>query len=262
MLKIEQYKEEIKQDLIRMAQYSKPVWKDILIVVHNQLDYLKQCIESIKENTENYSIYIWNNNSDPELTEYLKATSGITSVRYSKENLGFIVPNNELIRWSHSDYVILLNSDTKVYRNWDDAMIACLEADPNLAQVGYMGGLLDEEGQGIKPALGSEIDFIPAWCTCIRRADYEKFGLFNENDLEFAYCEDSDFSLRLKEAGRGLYALHLDYVEHYGSQTIKAVQEAKSADVERTFAKNHAYIQNRWGEYLRNERILAKPEYA
>lgn len=40
--------------------------KDILIVVHNQLDYVKQCIQSIQEHTNNYHIYIWDNGSDDE----------------------------------------------------------------------------------------------------------------------------------------------------------------------------------------------------
>jgi len=250
----EEYREIIKRELLTVAQHDAPVHKDILIVVKDQLPFVKTCLESIRKHTKDYTIYLWDNGSSQETVDYLKSVENDDLIVYfNSDNDGFIIPNNRLIERTTSDYIILLNSDTKVYPGWDTAMIAFLRSDPNLAQVGYMGGLLNEMAEGSQTAWGAEIDFIPAWCTCIARSTYRKFGLFDEEHLTFAYCEDADFSLRLKSCGERIYALHLSYVEHFGSQTIKAVHAEGKVDVESSFAKNHAYMRERWKNYLSPE---------
>lgn len=178
----------------------------------------------------------------------------------NEENAGFIVPNNRLAAVGDGEYIILLNSDTKVFQSWDTAMIGWLQHNSDVAQVGYWGGHLGPDGRGFGGDNGYDIDYIPGWCFCIERSVYQQLGLFDEQNLTFAYGEDSDFSLRLQEAGKKIYALHAPLVYHYQNKTIQAVKNEGEIDVKATFDRNHAYLQKRWHDYLATGRVFAKRE--
>lgn len=232
--------------------------KDIIIPVHDQVDYLKTCVESLREHTKNYHLYIWDNASGPETQSYLKELmyslpDQITVMR-SDANLGYIYPNNELVTWGTGDYIILLNSDTKVYDGWDKAMLGFLQAHPEVAQVGYLGGLLNERGEGGRAEWGWNVDYILGFCSCFSRKVYREFGLF-DTQLNFAYCEDSDFSIRLQEAGRKIYAMHLMLVSHFENKTIEVVANEGTVDCKANFAKNHEVIRSKWKDYLTKRRV-------
>lgn len=259
--KFERNSDEIKQELL-LKDIKCDEWKDILIVVKNQLDYLKQCIESIRKNTSNYQIYIWDNGSKKDTKNYIdnlvansigNSDGEVTSFR-CENNVGFIHPNNEMISISYSPYVILLNSDTKVENGWDTFMINFLKFNEDVKQVGYFGVCLDSEGRGRTRNLGYDIDYVSGSCFCISRKTYEDFGLFS-NDLKFAYFEDSDYSLRLKSKNHKVYALHNPLVHHYQNVTINEVEKQKPDEVRETFKNNHTWFKKRWADYLAQHRV-------
>lgn len=248
------HKEDVGKELLASYNYV-PVEKDILIVVHNQLEYLQICIESIRQETQNYHIFVWDNGSDQDVQDWLTEQKDIIVVR-SEENLGFIIPNNELIKLGSSPYVILLNSDTMALKDWDKAMIAQLQQNEDLIQVGYMGGILNEEGKGAMYDFGQEVDYIAGWCFCITRETYDKFGLFDQENLEFAYGEDADFSLRLTESGKKILALHVALVTHFENKTILQVRHKR--DCCKSFEKNHGYIRQKWGHRIGRKSLTHK----
>ena len=256
----------VKEELL-IADNAREAWKDILIVVHDQLDYLKQCIESVQAHSKNYHLYIWDNGSKPETANYIESlmvsydpdvhTDWAITTIHSDTNTGFIFPNNELAALGDSEYIILLNSDTKVFDKWDRAITGFMDGHPEVGLVGAWGGHMGADGRGFGGANGYEIDYVPGWCLAMRRSDYDKFGLFNK-ELQFAYCEDADLSLRMKEAGYKLYALHAPLVHHYQNKTIVEVEKEGQVDVRKSFDHNHAYIKERWKHYLEHERVLLK----
>lgn len=231
--------------------------KDIIIPVHDQLPYLKVCIDSIQQNTKNYHLYIWDNGSQTETEIYLKdlmySLPEQVTVMRSDINLGYIYPNNEMVKWGTGEYIILLNSDTKVFDGWDTTMLGFLQTHPEVAQIGYLGGLLSERGEGGRAEWGWDIDYVLGFCSCFTRKTYQEFGLFDPQ-LNFAYCEDSDFSIRLQEAGRKLYALHLMLVSHFENKTIEVVAKEGTVDCKANFAKNHEVIRSKWADYLKLRR--------
>lgn len=247
--RISGYHDQILQELLCANKY-EPAEKDILIVVHNQIEYLKKCVDSVRKNTKKYQIYIWDNASDKETKEWISSQNDIICVR-SEINEGFIKPNNALAKMSTNPYIILLNSDTEVLPDWDKAMIAHIQQH-NFSQVGYLGGILNSKGKGVKFSFGSEIDYIPGWCFCIPRKIYDEFGLFDEKYLYFAYCEDSDFSMRLLDAKKNIFSLHLGLVIHHENKTIKEV--AKTHDCRKSYDHNHEIIEKRYF-YKLNQRL-------
>ncbi len=221
--------------------------KDILMVVHNQLEYVKQCIESVQAFTQNYMLHVWDNASDTETKDYLLSLGDKIKLTRSEENLGFIIPNNRMFQEAEKEYTILLNSDTIVSEGWDSVMISYLRR-PDMGVVGYLGGVLNSEAVGDRALYGYEIDYVMGWCMCFKR-DLSEI-LFDEENLEFAYCEDADFCLRIKEKGLKCYALHVPLVHHFGNKT--ANQVAKKRDITETFRKNHLYMKKRWSHILEN----------
>jgi hypothetical protein len=235
--------------------------KDILIVVHDQLDFVKLCLESVIARTSNFHLYIWDNGSQEATASYLRTLQQthpelVTLIR-SETNIGFLEPNNKLVEMGTGDYFILLNSDTQVFDGWDTSMLGYLQQNRDVAQVGYLGGLLREDGRGEGGDFGDQIDYVSGFCFCCARETYRQFGLFSP-DYRFAYFEDSDFSLRLKAAGKRIYALHLLLVHHYQNKTVIAVEREGTIDLAASFAYNQKLFTTRWEGYLKNERVQTK----
>jgi hypothetical protein len=263
----ENHFDQVKQEL-KLAEEAKSVSKDIVIVVRDQLDYLKQCIDSVRQNTRNYHLFIWDNGSAEQTKNYIEQLSssrdpndcldGTVTTMRSEVNTGFIKPNNEMASWGEGEYLILLNSDTKVFPKWSDLMTGFLDSNPDVAEVGYWGGHMGPDGRGFGGGNGYDVDYIPGWCLCISRKDYRNFGLFDDANLDFAYCEDADLSLRIKEAGKKIYSLHAPLVHHYQNKTIIEVEREGQIDVKATFERNHCYLEKRWANYLAKERVVLK----
>lgn len=227
--------------------------KDIIVVVRNGLGHVKVCLESLFANTEEFSLHLWDNASDDDTSYYLREVASRPNVRLtrSQSNDGFIVPNNRMVRACSSEWVILLNSDTEVMPHWDEVLVGTLRNNPDIAQAGYGGGMLDAECEFAGRGFGREVDFIMGYCLCMKRETMLELGPFDERNLEFAYCEDSDLSLRTRERGLGMYACHCeDMVRHLGGGTTSKVvsENNRLADCAR---KNLAYLKRRWISFVR-----------
>jgi SAM-dependent methyltransferase len=190
-----------------------------------------------------------------------------------EDNHGFLSPSNGLYRKGDAPFVLLLNSDVELKPGWDVPLLAAMLLDDNLGAVGYSGGLLTEEATFAGHGEGSRIDYVEGWCLLLRREAVEAVALsnglpagtlFDDRNLDFAYCEDTDLCLRLKEAGWGLITLPNPdgkFAVHRGSETTKKVMERNGPDAERlrrSFGANHEYMRRRWASYLKTGRVLAR----
>lgn len=94
----------------------------IIIVNWNTKDFLKNCIDSIYENTKkiNYEIIVVDNNSSDGsidmLNNYFSHKENLKIIE-NKDNKGFASANNQAIVSSSSNCFLLLNPDTKVIEN-------------------------------------------------------------------------------------------------------------------------------------------------
>lgn len=241
--------DKIKEELL-FIDFAENIDKDILIVVHNEFEFVRNCIDSLYKNTKNFNLFIWDNASDKQTKEYLEKIQKKKNVKLykSEQNIGFVIPNNLMAKNSKSPYLILLNSDTEVRPYWDKVLVGFLEKNKDVAACGFQGGMVNEQGLGVSINFGYEVDYICGYCLCIPRKIYKEFGLFDEN-IKFAYCEDSDFSFRLREKNKKIYACYsTDLVVHYGSRTSLSV--AQKTNLKETIENNLIYLQNRWSKYL------------
>jgi GT2 family glycosyltransferase len=227
--------------------------KDILVVVRDQYEYIRNCLDSLFKNTKEFRLHIWDNASGEKTKKYLEevaAKPNVNLVRREK-NEGFIVPNNRLAEMGSSEWVILLNSDTELLPNWDEVLIGTLKNNPGILQTGFGGGVLDNSCKLSAKGVGLGVDYISGYCVCMHRSTVERTGLFDETNLKFAYCEDSDLSLRIRESGGEVYACHSEeMVRHYGNKTSMEVLKEDPGLI--SCAKdNLIYLKKRWTPFIR-----------
>ena len=92
----------------------------IIILSYNNLNYTKQCIESIRKYTsnENYEIIVIDNNSNEETTNWLKLQYDI-KLQLNTTNNGFPGGCNDGIKFANPmNDILLLNNDIVVTKNW------------------------------------------------------------------------------------------------------------------------------------------------
>lgn len=227
--------------------------KDILVVVKDQYEHVRNCIDSVFKNTSDFNLCIWDNGSESPTREYLSEIAGRPNVRLwrSETNDGFIVPNNRMFEESSSEWVILLNSDTEVLPRWDEVMVGVLRNNPEIRQVGFRGGILGSSCELEGVGSGKDVDYIFGYCFCASRDTIKKTGLFDEINLCFAYCEDSDLSLRIRESGGEIYACHSnEMVRHYGGITTRSVirNDSRLLDCAKS---NLERLRERWSPFIR-----------
>jgi len=139
------------------------------------------------------------------------------------KNLGYTGGNNAGISYGlqcGAQYVLVLNEDTKVSRNFLSKMVETAEKDPTVGLVGCKVCALEDpsrvlyQGGNLNFRLGArgsfrnhqkqyhgqiDVNFVPGCAMLIRRAVLETAGLFEES--YFLYMEDVEFSFRLRKAG-------------------------------------------------------------
>ena len=110
----------------RLNKPNDPATVSIIIVSYNCVDVLKVCISSIFENTTYpYEIVVVDNNSMDGTIEYLKTLCDkkFVSSIFNDTNGGFSVAANKGIRKSSGEYIVLLNPDTIVTKDWTSRFI-------------------------------------------------------------------------------------------------------------------------------------------
>jgi len=157
----------------------------------------------------------------------------------NEENMGFTGGNNIGIRYaleSGADYILLINNDTFVDKDFIIELLKILESNEKIGAVvpkiyfakghefhkdrykneelgkvfWYAGGYMDwanivsihrgvDEVDKSQYQKTEEVDFATGCCVLIKREVLEKVGAFN--DKYFLYFEDADLSIRLIKAG-------------------------------------------------------------
>ena len=206
----------------------------IVILSYNQLDYTKNCLNSIRLYTEdvNYEIIVVDNNSDAETLKYLGELNDITLIS-NKENKGFAEGCNQGIKIAKGDYIVLLNNDTIVTYKWLSNMLNVFSEDKNVSIVGPLTNSTVGK-QMIKVSYGTDIvemqkfarkiadsDTKPwetlrlvAFCVVVKKEIFEEVGYFDTR-FKIGNYEDDDFNIRCLLAGKQLRICRNAFIHHF-----------------------------------------------
>jgi GT2 family glycosyltransferase len=244
---------------------------DLIVCVHNALEHVQACLESILRcTTPPYRILLVDDGSAPETCRYLAEFAqrhGAELIRNDAAR-GYTRAANQALACSSAEYAVLLNSDTVVTPGWLDRMIACAETDPRVGLVGplsntaswqsipeiesggdwaanplpngttveQMGALVAKYSARLYPAM----PFLNGFCLLIRRGLIREIGLLDEETFGRGYGEENDYALRARRAGWQLALADDAYVYHAQSQSY--LTEARKELAERAnvlLAKKH-----------------------
>jgi GT2 family glycosyltransferase len=233
--------------------------KAIIIIVNwNGKKFLKNCLNSIyKQTYKKFEVYFIDNGSIDKSPEYVRKNFPTVKIIQLDRNYGFAKGNNEGIKEAFKDkqveYIICLNNDTEVDKNWLKELIKTAEKDEKIGAVGSLSiypnkkiqtagiKLLDSKtfnenrsyemslfnGESQK-SLKREIEiFAPSGVSALyKKKSLEKVGLFDEDF--FAYCEDIDLGYRLRNKGYISICNPKSKLTHFHSQTGKASSPFKA----------------------------------
>src|SRR3989344_5123947 len=113
----------------------------IIIINYNTRELTLACLDSIvrsKPKVRYEIIIVDNGSSDDSVQQLKKLTSGHwpLTVYENKENLGFSKANNQGIKTAKGEYILLLNSDTKVKKDAIDKLVEFARKTPDAGVVG------------------------------------------------------------------------------------------------------------------------------
>jgi len=224
----------------------------IVLVTHQARSVLSDCLRSIAANppTAEYELFVVDNASRDGTLEMLAAEFPTVDVTANEANLGFARANNQAIRRTRGDYILLLNNDSRLLAGAFDALLGFMRNHPRTGICGPK--VLNADGTMQKQCRRSfalpwdlfcyfmglaalfpcspffarylmtykgedethEADAVSGACMLIRRDVIDQIGLLDERF--FAYQEDTDYCFRAREAGWATYYVPSAQVVHLG----------------------------------------------
>ncbi len=227
----------------------------IAIAVHNNYPVTLKCLQlvfSYSPVDEECEVLVVDNGSTDQTREYLAELAQRGHIRLFRfeTNEGFIVAQRQALAMALGDYFVMLNNDVEVVHNWLEALEEPFK-DPQGGRVAITGvkefcTVLRPDGTGEK---GEQVDYVEGSCLMIPRELAQQYGLFSD-EYRFAYYEDSDLCLRMKQRGFRVVAVSLPGIQHLGAVTARVVQ--RTVDLEGFRIRNQHIFLNRWGSLLRD----------
>ncbi len=218
---------------------------------------MEQCLYSVRKASKGLAIETWvvDNNSVDGSIEMLKEKFPEVKLIENKKNAGFSVANNQAIKQSTGEYILLLNPDTIVEEETFSKTIAFMSEHPDAGALGVKmidgtGHFLPESKRALPtPEVAfykifglaflfpkskkfgkyhltylsqdevNKVDVLAGAFMLIRKAALDKAGLLDETF--FMYGEDIDISYRITKAGYNNYYFPLTRIIHYKGESTK-----------------------------------------
>ncbi|MDR0680713.1 MAG: glycosyltransferase family 2 protein [Dysgonamonadaceae bacterium] len=222
----------------------------IVILNWNGKKLLEQFLPALIMHTprEDADIIVADNGSTDDSLTFLKTHYPNINVREFEKNYGFAAGYNRALADLQYEYVVLLNSDVEVKKDWFRLAIDYLETNKNITALqpkilsykdyslfeyaGACGGFLDKHGfpfcrgrilntievdEGQYDTL-QQIFWASGACLFIRLKDFKEAGGFDP--LFFAHQEEIDLCWRLNARGKKIVCLPQSCVYHVGGATL------------------------------------------
>ncbi len=229
----------------------------IVVVNYNVKFFLEQCLQSVERALTGISaeVYVVDNASvDNSMQMVAEKFPWVIAIK-NKDNVGFSKANNQAIRLSKGEYVLLLNPDTVVEENTFKQVLSFMDKHENAGALGVKmidgkGNYLPESKRGLPTPMvafykmfgftalfpkskrfaqyylghlseneNQEVEILAGAFMLMRASALEKSGLLDEDF--FMYGEDIDLSYRIIKAGYKNYYCADTSIIHYKGESTK-----------------------------------------
>ena len=189
----------------------------IIIPTYGKHELTKKCLKSVIDNNNLHGseiILVDDHFKDP-LKDHIKESDDLKIFR-NKKNLGFVGSCNHGAKNAKNDYLIFLNNDTEVLKDWAYYLVEHVVKNPKdiigsklIFEDGKLqesGGLLWRDASGWNVGRGQEknkdlfsflrkVDYVSGASLCIKKSNFEKYGGFDVN-YSPGYFEDADLCFK------------------------------------------------------------------
>jgi len=232
-----------------MSTDAQGVTCSVVIVTWNSEEFISDCINSLYKYGKPWisKIVVVDNYSADRTVEILESQFPDIVVIKNQANLGFGRANNIGIAECGSEYVMLLNPDTKFIDKTPLNLISFLSLHQDVAMAGprivtssgqenpyrgfpeFLTVFLHELGAdkvcyGDIGESAKEVDWLTAACVCLRKDAIQQAGGFDTD--YFLYCEDMDLCRRLHRLGWRMMYFPASTIYHYVGGSEKLWQKS------------------------------------
>lgn len=245
----------------------------IIIINWNEKEYLNKCIASLfKQTYKNIEIIVVDNASEDGSLQYIRKKFSKIKFIINKTNLGYATANNIGYKASKGKYILFLNNDTIVSKNFLIELIKTLTEDKNIGgiqskillmdhpdKLDAVGSFLTTTGflyhygvmkdNSAKYSKKIRIYSAKGACMIFKREVLEKVKVDGEvfdNDY-FAYFEETDVCHRVWLAGYEIFFEPKSIIRHKMGAT--------SSKLDNSFIQYHSF-KNRISSYIKNLEIF------
>ena len=229
----------------------------VIIVNYNVRAYLEQCLRTTLKALEGIDgeVFVVDNLSTDGSVEMVRGKFPQVRLIANSENVGFSRANNQAVRESKAEYVVLLNPDTVVGEDVFHKVLAFMDTHPKAGGLGVKmidgtGTFLPESKRGLPtPAVAfykiigltrlfprskvfgryhlghlkeneaARIEILSGACMFLRKETLDKVGLLDESF--FMYGEDIDLSYRITLSGYQNWYFPKARIIHYKGESTK-----------------------------------------
>jgi len=214
----------------------------IVILCHNDKQYLARCVASLRRFTrvDHEIIFVDNGSKDGVIRDLrrIRRTYGYpVKIIRNPVNQFFAGGNNQGMRAARGKHILLLNADTVVTPGWLDGLVRCVEKDSSIGLVGpYTNHAVGLQVQW--PTAYRTLSQMPQWarswsrrrkgkiktvpwligvCLLISRSTLDTVGLLDDRFGPGGF-EDYDYCLRVHLAGKKIVIAQDVYIHHFGGR--------------------------------------------
>lgn len=211
----------------------------IIILNYNGRKHTIDCLHSLEKVTyQSKEIILYDNGSAKDISEEIKKKFKHVRVIRRKNNIGYSGGTNDAYRYAQGKYILFLNNDTRVSRDFLTKLVVRIEASPHNGivqpklvflrtkklQAGCtfftQTGFLYYAGFGKNPRtsrynIPTKIYSANGACMLVRREVIDAVGLFDKDF--FLYFEETDFCHRALLAGYKVWYEPTSVIYHIGA---------------------------------------------
>jgi len=250
----------------------------VSIVTWNSSSEIAECLRSLEKLPANWQVWVVDNNSADNTIDLVRDEFPFVKLVANPDNKGFAEANNQVIDQTATDYVLLLNPDTRSSTEALEKALEIIEADPKIGLLGVR--LCNDDGSlqttcfhfptvwknavdsiGLEKLLSKKrteelfageyfahdrarrVDWVKGAFMLVRREAIRKAGALPED--YFMFAEDLDFCWQVSRAGFEIWFSPAASIEHKSNKS--AGQLPSNWRVERTTLSKYLFCFKNFG---------------
>lgn len=212
----------------------------IIVLNYNGKFFLSNCLSSIYQIAyphSNFELIFVDNASTDGSIEYVRENFPSTIILALEKNYGFTEGNNRGAKLAHGDFLVFLNNDTEVHRDWLYELVKIMATDPRIGICGskimsmkkpgivqysgrclhILGGVIPNPSINFKSGMGTSFNVVgcvQGSSFLVRKSVFK--SLLGFDSSYFLYSDEVDLCQRAWISGNYVAYSSKSIVYHYG----------------------------------------------